>query len=402
MEQPNWPDRILLLLRQGRAVQAEQELHRVLHDDPNDAHAHALMALALLEQTRAEEALTHAQTSVGLSPEHDFAYYLLSLTHQRLQHPAEAREAIEQALSLDPTDPNYHHTLGILRFTQGQWAAALRAAEMGLAYDPEHVDCLGLRARCLARLGRSDDAASSLSQALHYDPDDAGTHADAGWVALETGKHKEALEHFRNALRLAPTSEYARSGLVEALKARYWLYRAFLRFTVWSENLNGVTRRVLFVGLYILVRFVPLLLPLYLPLVFMSWFADPLFNGLLLLNPYGRHALSPEQRRQALGFGVVLVAATAAFTVSALAHQAWLGAIGLGLLAAIFPLMVTLRPRAPKRTQRWAMAATVALVLLGLLGGGLQLVAPDSQAHTGVMGLLFIIWLLFIWTMALS
>lgn len=402
MEQPNWPDRILLLLRQGRAVQAEQELHRVLHDAPNDAHAHALMALALLEQSRAPEALTHAQTAVGLSPEHDFAYYLLSLTHQRLQQPAEAREAIEQALALDPTDPNYHHTLGILRFTQGQWAAALRAAEMGLAYDPEHVDCLGLRARCLTRLGRPEDAASSLSQALHYDPDDAGTHADAGWVALESGRHKEALEHFRNALRLAPTSEYARSGLVEALKARYWLYRAFLRFTVWTEGLNSVARRLMFIGLYILVRFVPVLLPLYLPLVFMSWFADPLFNGLLLLNPYGRHALSEGQRRQAIGFMSVLVTATGLFTAASFTDQNWLGSIALGLLAAIFPLMVALRPRVKVRTQRWAMAAVVALVLLGLLGGALHLLYPGSDAFQGTMGLLFIIWLIFIWTTALS
>ncbi|SNC68089.1 Tfp pilus assembly protein PilF [Hymenobacter gelipurpurascens] len=402
MEQANWPDRILLLLRQGRAVQAEQELHRVLHSDPNDAHAHALMALALLEQSRPEEARTHAHTSVGLSPEHDFAYYLLSLTHQRLQQPEEARQAIEQALALDPTDPNYHHTLGILRFTQGQWAAALRAAEMGLAYDPEHVDCLGLRARCLTRLGRPEDAASSLSQALLYDPDDAGTHADAGWVALESGRHKEALEHFRNALRLAPTSEYARSGLVEALKARYWLYRAFLRFTVWTEGLSSMSRRLLFIGLYILVRFVPVLLPLYLPFVFMSWFADPLFNGLLLLNPYGRHALSNAQRRQALAFMGMLAAATVLFTSASLFSQGWLGSIGLGLLAAIFPAIVALRPRVTVRARRWALAAMVVMVLLGLVGGALHLLYPASDTFQGAMGLLLIIWVIFIWSMALS
>ncbi|GAB3287683.1 tetratricopeptide repeat protein [Hymenobacter tenuis] len=401
MEQTNWSERILLLLRQGRAAQAEQELRRILHNEPNDALAHAWLGMALLDQNQLTEGQQHIETSIGLSPEFDFAYYLLSLAHQRQHRLSEAQQAIEQALALDPTDSNYHHTLGLIRFQRGQWEGALRAAEMGLAYDPEHVDCLGLRGRCLARLGHAQDAADSLQTALRYDPDDAGTHADAGWVALEAGRHRQALEHFRDALRRQPTSNYAREGLVESLKARYWVYRAFLRFTVWTEKLSGGKQQLLFIGLYVLVRFMPVLLPLYLLLVFMSWFADPMFNGLLLLNTYGRHALSEAQRRQALAFAVVLVNALGLLAVSAIWSIGWLDATGWGLLGSLFPLVVALRPRIAARPRNWAITTVVVLVGLGLLGSAISLWAPGASAYTVVLGLLLLVLVVYTWTMAL-
>ena len=391
----------MLLLHQGRAEQAEQELRRVLQHDPNDALAHAWLGMALLDLGRLAEAQQHVETAIGLAPEYDFPYYLLSLAHQRQHRLTEAQQAIEQALALDPADPNYHHVLGLLRFQRGQWEGALRAAEAGLQSDAEHVDCLGLRGRCLARLGRTPEANDSLAQALRYDPDDAGTHADAGWVALEAGRHRQALDHFRDALRRQPTSNYAREGLVEALKARYWLYRAFLRFTVWTENLGGGTRRLLFLGLYVLVRFVPVLLPLYLPLVFMSWFADPMFNGLLLLNSYGRHALSAAQRRQALVFAGVLAGGGVLLALSSIDSVAWLGPMGGGLLAALFPFTVALRPNQTARRTRWAWVAGVAFVVLGIAGSVLALAAPAADLYKGVMGLLLVGWLAYIWITAL-
>lgn len=402
MEQPHWPDRILLLLRQGRAAQAEQELRRTLQADPNDALAHAWLGWALLDLERYADGQQHIETAIGLAPEYDFAYYLLSLAHQRQHRWTEAQTAIEQALALDPADANYHHVLGLLRFNRGQWEGALRAAEAGLGFDPEHVDCLGLRARALARLGRRPEAADTLQQALRHDPDDAGTHADAGWVALETGRHRQALEHFRDALRRQPTNTYAREGLVEALKARYWVYRTFLRFIVWTQQLGEGTRRALFFGIYLLVRFVPVLLPLYLPLVFMSWFADPLFNALLLLNAYGRHALSDEQRRQALAFTGVLLAGAAVLTLGALVPLPWTNAVGGSLLAVLFPLVVALRPNVAPKPRRWATACGIVLLGLGVLGAVLSLTSGATDAYGTAMGALFVVWLVFVWATALS
>ncbi|HEX8350337.1 MAG TPA: tetratricopeptide repeat protein [Hymenobacter sp.] len=396
----HWSERILLLLRQGRAPQAEQELRRILQADPTDALAHAWLGMCLLDQAKLEEGQAEAETAIHLAPEYDFAYYLLSLAHLRQHRQPAALIAIEHALALDPEDPNYYHTLGIIRFQRHQWQAALKAAETGLAYDPEHVDCLGLRARSLARLGRRDEAADTLGQALHHDPDDAGTHADAGWVALETGKSKQALEHFRQALRLSPTSEYAREGLVEALKMRYWVYRSFMRFAYWSSSLSDSARRGLFLGLFIFTRFFPLLLPLYLVLVFMSWFADPLFNTLLRFNTYGRHALSSTQMRQSTQFSALLGAGIVALGVGFFAKIEALDVLGLVALGLLFPLIGTWRLAVPAQRRR-SFWLGIALTVVGFIAVGLTALHVGNPYDSAFLGSFLIGNVLYIWFYAL-
>lgn len=396
----HWSERILLLLRQGRAPQAEQELRRVLQADPTDALAHAWLGMCLLDQAKLPEGQAEAEVAIHLAPEYDFAYYLLSLARMRQHQLPAALAAIEQALALDPEDPNYYHTLGLIRFQRQQWQAALKATETGLRHDPKHIDCLGLRARCLARLGRRDEAASTLNQALSHDPDDAGTHADAGWVALEAGRPRPALEHFREALRLAPTSDYAREGLVEALKTRYWLYRGFMRFAYWSASLSDGARRGMFIGLFVFSRFVPVLLPFYLLLVFMSWFADPLFNALLRLNAYGRHVLNETQVRQSTFFLALLLPGIGALGVGTWAGVAALGLLGMVALGLLFPLVGTWRLANPVHQRRSQWLGT-ALAVVGLGAVGLKALAVPGDYSGAAMGAFFFGTLLYVWVFAL-
>ena len=50
---------------------------------------------------------------------------------------------------------------------------------------------------------------------------------------------REALEHFRESLRLDPTSGYAKAGIVEALKARNFVYRWLLAYFLWMMRLSN-------------------------------------------------------------------------------------------------------------------------------------------------------------------
>jgi tetratricopeptide (TPR) repeat protein len=357
--------RILLLLQQHRPQEAEQEARRLLQDDPEDVQAHAFLAVSLLEQKRPAEAQAAAEGAIALYPEYDYAYHLLSMAHLAQGHTAEALSAIEEALALDPEDANYHHALGQLRFYQGQVRAALRAAEAGLAADASHVECLNLRARCLARLGQRDDAEANFAESLRQNPSDTGTHADLGWVALERGRAKQATEHFREALRLNPTSEYAREGLVASLKARFWVYNWFYRFVVWTQTLSPGARNGLFIGMFVLSRFVPGLLPLYLVFVYLSWFAEPIFNSLLRLNRAGRYALSAEDTRNSNQFLALLLSALLSLGIGTYLHLEALKVLGMVGLGLLFPLVGTQRLQWPQQRKR-SMWAGVALAVLGV------------------------------------
>src|SRR6185295_5916341 len=71
-----------------------------------------------------------------------------------------------------------------------------------------------------------------------------------GWALLHAGDAKRALEHFREALRLDPELEFARAGVVEALKARNPIYRVMLLYFLWMARLSGRTRWGIILGGY--------------------------------------------------------------------------------------------------------------------------------------------------------
>ena len=117
---------------------------------------------------------------------------------------------------MDPQNADNQLLLGRIQFLQSRWDESLAAAEAALGIDPEHQGALNLRAEC-AKLGRTGPAESRLRGALAVDAENAQTHANLGWLSLQLGNRQPAIEHFREALRLDPELDSARSGVVESL-----------------------------------------------------------------------------------------------------------------------------------------------------------------------------------------
>src|SRR6185436_9021657 len=81
-------------------------------------------------------------------------------------------------------------------------------------------------------------------------PENAFTHANQGWTYLNKGEPKKALEHFRESLRLDPANEWARHGIVEALKARNIIYAVMLKYFLWMARLSRGARWGIILGGY--------------------------------------------------------------------------------------------------------------------------------------------------------
>jgi tetratricopeptide (TPR) repeat protein len=302
-------ERGLLLYQQSRHELAEAELRQALADEPQDAYAHALLALCLAPQEKFADATAEAQQAIHFAPDFPFAHYALArVCYDRNRH-AEARTAIEEAIRLDASDADHFSLLAGIHFQERHWPDALQAAEQGLELDAEHVGCTNLRAMALVKLGRKAEAGATIDAALAKAPENSLTHANQGWTLLERGDPKKALEHFREALRLDPENEWARAGIVEALKARNIIYAAMLKYFLWMSKLSSRAQWGIILGGYfghrllgVLAESNPGLAPWVLPLrvlyvafALMTWVADPLFNLLLRLNRFGRLALSREQ-----------------------------------------------------------------------------------------------------------
>jgi tetratricopeptide (TPR) repeat protein len=301
--------RAQILLNQSRSDQAEVELRKRLAEQPDDPVAHAFLAISLNAQGKTKEALQEAHQAVGFGPHLSFVYYVLAEVLHESDRYAEAKAAIEEAIRLDPEDADYYGRLSSIQLDLNKWNEAVSAAEEGLAIDPENVTCTNCRAIALIKLGRKTEAGEAVEAALAHDPENPITHANLGWTLLHQNKPNTAMESFREALRLDPTLEWARKGILHAMKARNPIYRLFLNYLLWMSRLSKGARWGMVIGVYFLFRILsgmnraipalkPILTPiliLYLLFVLLTWTAQPLFNLLLRFNRFGRLALSREE-----------------------------------------------------------------------------------------------------------
>lgn len=371
--------RALLLFDQSRHDMAADELRLALAEDPGDARAHALLALCLVEKEDFKGATEEARQAIHLDPGLPFAHRAHAKILLARERPDEAREAIAEAIRLDPEDPDQHALMAAIEMDLRHWSAALEAAERGLHFDATHVGCANLRAMALVKLGRRAEAGITLGGALERDPENALTHANQGWALLHEGKHEKALGHFREALRLDPQQDWARHGIVEALKARHFIYAAMLKYFLWMSRLNERGQWGVILGAYIGYRvlggiassnpaaapFIWPVLILYLVFALMTWLADPLFNLVLRLNRFGKLVLSPEQTTASNWIGGCILAALIALVVWLVASNGLAGYAALALGPLVLPLAASFK--CPEGWPRRAMfAGTAALALLAI------------------------------------
>lgn len=297
-------------MQQSRFDLAEQELRRALLDDPNNPQAHALLAVCLSRREQFVDATAEAQTAIGLAPDWAYSHYCLARVMLARNRLAEADASARETVQLEPENADYWGLLASVHMSQRRWKDALVAAEEGLSHDAEHAECANLRTMALAQLGRGADATQLVDETLAKHPDNAYSHAAKGWALLQQNKPQKALEHFRESLRIDPTLEFARMGMIEALKAHNPIYRVMLGYFLWMGRLDSRVQWGVILGGYFGAKILrgaakanpalfPWVLPiliLYLAFVLLTWFADPLFNLLLRFNRYGRYALSRDQR----------------------------------------------------------------------------------------------------------
>jgi tetratricopeptide (TPR) repeat protein len=369
----------IVLFNQDRYDLADREFRQELAESPGNPLAHAFLALCLMHRERKDEALFEANEAIRLAPDLAYCHFVRGNLLRDLKRIPEAEAAAQEAIRLDPENADYLGLLSAIELGRSRWTAALEVADRGLALDPEHAQCTNLRAVALVQLGRKDEAAQTLGAALANNPENALTHANQGWALLHRGDHQKALEHFREALRIDPELEWARTGIVEALKARHLIYRLMLRFFLWMGRQSSVAQWVIILGFVFgrgilagIARSHPALAPFIFPVLgltlaflMLTWISSPLFNLLLRFNRFGRLALSRDQRIASNWIGGSFLLAVFSF-VAFLVHPTALASFGMVFFGLLLLLLAVTFGRAPGKPRRIMFAYTGALVLMGI------------------------------------
>lgn len=368
------------LLQQGRARDAVDAFRKALADDPGVGHTHALLALALVETGDPDGAWAASREAARLEPDEAFSHYVLGVAALVNHRDDIAEQATNEALQIEPNVPEYHRLLAMVYTERRRWAEALEAVDRGLALDPEHTSCLNLRSQILVQLNRTSEARGVAEAALASRPDDAHSHANAGWSALHQNKTREALQHFKESLRLDPGNDWAKAGLAEALKARNPLYRLLLGFMLWMIRLDPRVRIGVIIGGYVLYRIgdsfadnnpdlAPFIWPVliaYIVFAWMTWVGVPMADLTLRLSPYGRHALNDRQRLVSNVLGLFILGALVASGLYLATQLAYYGVVALQIaLLALITVGVLQLHRAPRYNLLLTCCGVLGLVMVG-------------------------------------
>ena len=317
--------RVQILIQHKKFAEAERLLKNLLAEDANNADFLALLAEVNLQQEKYEEANELINRAIGLSPDAPDFFYIKAHINILQENFNEAEKNINQAIELYPYNADYHALLANIKLIRKQFAEALEIANRALEIDAENLLALNTRSTALNKLDRKEESFKTIEGALREDPNNAFTHANYGWGLLEKGNHKKALEHFKEALKNDPTSQYAQAGMIEALKAANPIYRMFLKYSFWINNLTAKYQWGFIIGFYFGFRFLrsvanssPALQPFLAPLIillavfaFSTWVIEPISNLFLRFNKYGQMLLSKEKKMSsnfvAVSFGVFAI-----------------------------------------------------------------------------------------------
>ena len=113
-------DRGNLLFSQHRFELAADVFRRALQEAPNDAYAHARLALCFAALEKTKEAYTEAHSAIAASPNYAYAHYALALVYDSDGRRAESENAVLVAIHHDPWKSYYFALLARARLLQNK------------------------------------------------------------------------------------------------------------------------------------------------------------------------------------------------------------------------------------------------------------------------------------------
>ncbi len=309
-----------LLRRQKRFKDAEREVGVVLQSDPEDVEALIILGHCKIDTKQFEEATTILKQCLQYESNKDYVFYLLAFTCYQQSDNKTALTYLHEALSIFPYNPGYFALAAHIHLDDKDYEKALLAADSGLVIDAENVSCLNARSSALFRLNKKEAAHETIQEALSLDPENYITHTNYGWHHLEKGRHKEAANFFREALRINPNYAYAKQGYKASLKSKLIFYRWLLQGNLWLSRQKKNFRLGMILGIWLLVvgidtagdntplQFIcELVMILYFAVVVFSWLGSSLANLYLLTTKHGHYILTNQEKWSARMVGLSLL-----------------------------------------------------------------------------------------------
>ena len=192
------------LHRSGRREEAATIYRDVLAANPENAEAHRLLGVVLLENGKLNQAQHLLKKAQWLAPESPAVLNNLGSLSQAKGKPGDAEALFRSALMLEPKFVPAMCNLANLYQQQYKLPEAAELYQDALKVEPDTAALWNNLGNLHSRLGRYEHAHQLISHALQLEPDYAEAHANLGLCSFELGHYALALERGLHSLGLRP------------------------------------------------------------------------------------------------------------------------------------------------------------------------------------------------------
>jgi tetratricopeptide (TPR) repeat protein len=183
----------------------------------NNYMAHAMLAYALADLGRVNDALRHYREALRIKPDFADARNNLGIALAGTGRFEEAAAEFRTAIRIGPVRADMHYNLGFALAELGRFDEAIAEYLSVLRLEPDSGKAHTKIGDAFQLQGRIEDAISRYNEALRVQPHYALAHNNLGVALSNQGRMEEAILHFNAALRIQPGLAEAHNGLGVAL-----------------------------------------------------------------------------------------------------------------------------------------------------------------------------------------
>ena len=198
-----------MLLRSGKAQDAEHCLRKALKVRPREPLAHFRLGEALLRQERLAEAEAAYRAALAADTGHVPAWIRLADLLRAAGRLEEAEACAGAALERDEEQAAAWHASGLVQKEKGRTELAVARFEQALRLEPQRVQSLQQLGEIFRYESKIPEAEKRLREGLRIRPDDAGLTVDLAQVLADQMRYDEAFALLDKVLARDPGSAVA-------------------------------------------------------------------------------------------------------------------------------------------------------------------------------------------------